>query len=48
MNPADNHIMLNAFTVDVEDYFQVQQLEDSIDRRHWDDCESRVVVNTLR
>ena len=38
--------ILNAFTVDVEDYFQVQSFADRIDPRRWDDYESRVVGNT--
>ncbi len=39
---------LNAFTVDVEDYFQVSAFEDHIDRRRWDSFPSRVENNTLR
>ncbi|HUG92487.1 MAG TPA: XrtA system polysaccharide deacetylase [Planctomycetaceae bacterium] len=38
----------NAFTVDVEDYFQVQAFAGRIDRRTWDDYPSRVVPNTHR
>jgi polysaccharide deacetylase family protein (PEP-CTERM system associated) len=40
--------MLNAFTVDVEDYYQVQAFADRVDPRRWDDYESRVVVNTRK
>lgn len=39
---------LHAFTVDVEDYFQVSAFEQYVDRRTWDDYESRVVANTRR
>lgn len=38
--------LLNAFTVDVEDYYQVQGIGDVIGRDRWDDHESRVVANT--
>jgi len=38
--------LLNAFTVDVEDYYQVQGIGDVIGRDRWDDYESRVVANT--
>ncbi len=37
---------INAFTVDVEDYFQVEAFSGNIDRKHWDSYESRVVNNT--
>ncbi|MGD9644479.1 MAG: XrtA system polysaccharide deacetylase [Pirellulales bacterium] len=40
--------MLNAFTVDVEDYFQVSAFERHVDRARWPEYESRVVDNTLR
>ena len=39
--------MLNAFTVDVEDYFQVSAFESSVARERWTEFESRVVANTL-
>ena len=39
---------LNAFTVDVEDYFQVSAFERDIDRRNWDQYPLRVQRNTLR
>lgn len=41
-----DHAILNAFTVDVEDYFQVQSFADRIAPRRWDEYESRVVLNT--
>lgn len=37
-----------AMTVDVEDYFHVSALANSIDRSQWDNCELRVVGNTER
>ncbi|MBX9789745.1 MAG: DUF3473 domain-containing protein [Pirellulales bacterium] len=40
--------MLNAFTVDVEDYFQVSAFEQYVDRAHWPHFEGRVVDNTHR
>lgn len=40
--------MLNVFTVDVEDYFQVSAFERHVNRAHWDDFPSRVVANTHR
>ena len=40
--------MLNAFSVDVEDYFQVASFEDSIPRDAWDRLEPRVERNTRR
>lgn len=46
MDPLQDR--LHAFTVDVEDYFQVSAFERFIDRRTWDDYESRVVANTHR
>jgi polysaccharide deacetylase family protein (PEP-CTERM system associated) len=38
--------VVNAFTVDVEDYFQVSAFEPYIDRSTWPDYEQRVVHNT--
>ena len=40
--------VVNAFTVDVEDYFQVSAFENDINRRDWDSIESRVSSNTMR
>jgi polysaccharide deacetylase family protein (PEP-CTERM system associated) len=40
--------ILNAFTVDVEDYYHVNAFSDRIDPRQWDAYESRVVANTHR
>jgi polysaccharide deacetylase family protein (PEP-CTERM system associated) len=40
--------MLNALTVDVEDYYQVTAFERHVDRRNWSDFPSRVVANTQR
>ncbi len=39
---------LNAFTVDVEDYYHVSGFERQIHRDSWIDYESRVVANTHR
>jgi len=36
----------NIFTVDVEDYYQVEAFASTIDRSRWDTYESRVVNNT--
>jgi len=44
----DSTAILNAFTVDVEDYFQVSAFEKYIARDQWDRWESRVVANTHR
>ena len=40
--------MVNALSVDVEDYYQVQALADVVDRHSWDDQPSRVERNTHR
>jgi peptidoglycan/xylan/chitin deacetylase (PgdA/CDA1 family) len=40
--------VLNALTVDVEDYFQVSGFASSVDRSQWDSMESRVSRNTER
>jgi len=37
--------MINALSVDVEDWFQVTAFEKVIDREDWDACESRVTSN---
>jgi polysaccharide deacetylase family protein (PEP-CTERM system associated) len=44
----DSKAILNAFTVDVEDYFQVSAFERHIDRNGWSQWESRVAANTHR
>lgn len=38
--------MVNALTIDVEDYFQVSAFEQHIDRRSWSEYPSRVAANT--
>src|SRR5439155_5015984 len=38
--------ILNALTVDVEDYYQVTGFENCVFRAEWDQLESRVVANT--
>jgi polysaccharide deacetylase family protein (PEP-CTERM system associated) len=45
--PADSPI-LNAMTVDVEDYFQVSAFDAVVERATWDGRESRVSANTER
>jgi polysaccharide deacetylase family protein (PEP-CTERM system associated) len=40
--------ILNALTVDVEDYYHVTAFEGHISRHHWDRFPSRVVANTQR
>lgn len=40
--------MLNALTIDVEDYYHVTAFEDQVPRSRWDDYPSRVVDNTRR
>jgi polysaccharide deacetylase family protein (PEP-CTERM system associated) len=45
--PADAAI-LNAMTVDVEDYFHVSAFDGVLPRSRWDGMESRVVANTER
>ena len=47
-NGSTTGAMVNAFTVDVEDYFQVSAFEDHIGRDRWGDFESRVETNTHR
>ena len=41
-------MILNALTVDVEDYFQVTSFEGVVPRNQWDSQESRVVASTER
>jgi polysaccharide deacetylase family protein (PEP-CTERM system associated) len=40
--------MVNAMTIDVEDYFQVSAFDDVLPRGEWEGMESRVVRNTER
>ena len=46
--PVDPPTVVNAMTVDVEDYFQVSAFEDSVTRGTWGLRESRVCANTER
>lgn len=46
MAPATG--IVNAMSVDVEDYFQVSAFDRVVDRASWDGRESRVVANTMR
>ncbi|WP_245628746.1 hypothetical protein [Salidesulfovibrio brasiliensis] len=40
--------MINALSVDVEDYYHVSAFENVIDRADWDHYPSRVADNTRR
>lgn len=40
--------VINAMTVDVEDYFQVSAFDEVVPRSRWDEMPSRVVANTER
>jgi peptidoglycan/xylan/chitin deacetylase (PgdA/CDA1 family) len=40
--------MINAFSVDVEDWYQVSDFESAVDFSAWDRYESRVLRNTER
>ncbi len=43
-----NTNLVNLFSVDVEDYFQVSAFEHYVQRKEWDNFECRVVSNTHR
>ena len=45
---APDHGIVNAMSVDVEDYFQVSAFDAIVSRASWGDLESRVVRNTNR
>lgn len=45
---ATNHALLNALTIDVEDYYHVAAFESCVARADWDCYESRVAANTYR
>ena len=47
-SPARDPRPVNAMTVDVEDWFQVQAFANTIDRADWDTLERRVEANTTR
>ena len=44
---ADNRI-LNALTIDVEDWFHATNLEERISPEDWEGCEKRIVPNVFR
>jgi polysaccharide deacetylase family protein (PEP-CTERM system associated) len=48
MQSTANSRPLHAFTVDVEDYFQVSAFDRCLSRNKWDECPSRVEANTYR
>ena len=45
---TDAAVVANAFTVDVEDFFQVQAFASVVDRARWGDFTPRVEANTQR
>jgi len=47
LRKAGDHV-LNAMTVDVEDYFQVEAMARAVPRRNWDAMPSRIERNTDR
>jgi polysaccharide deacetylase family protein (PEP-CTERM system associated) len=47
-DPCYPPVVVNALTVDVEDYFQVSAFDGIVDRHRWDSLESRVRRNTER
>ena len=47
-DPRPVNAPVNAMTVDVEDWFQVQAFAGTIDRADWDTLERRVEANTTR
>jgi polysaccharide deacetylase family protein (PEP-CTERM system associated) len=46
--PAAERALLNAMTIDVEDYYHVSGFEGRVDRARWDEFPSRVGPNTRR
>jgi polysaccharide deacetylase family protein (PEP-CTERM system associated) len=46
--PTGGARIVNAMTVDVEDYFHVSAFEKTVDRSKWDSLETRVRANTDR
>lgn len=48
MNQAADRAVVNAMTVDVEDYFHVSVFDGVIPRHQWDGLDSRVCRNTQR
>jgi polysaccharide deacetylase family protein (PEP-CTERM system associated) len=48
VNGSERRGVLNAMTIDVEDYFQVSAFDEVLPRARWDEMESRVVRNTER
>ena len=46
--PADSAVVVNAMTVDVEDYFQVSAFDCHVDKKQWQTLPCRVEANTER
>ena len=45
-SPPSDSLIVNALTVDVEEYFQVSAFRDVVSRDEWESMPSRVVRNT--
>jgi polysaccharide deacetylase family protein (PEP-CTERM system associated) len=45
---AEDRPVMNVLSIDVEDYYQVTNFENRVERREWDKYPSRVVANTRR
>jgi polysaccharide deacetylase family protein (PEP-CTERM system associated) len=48
MQPAASEPIVNAMSIDVEDYFHVSVFDGLVPRAEWDNMESRVCTNTHR
>lgn len=46
--PATSDVIVNAMSIDVEDYFHVSVFDGLVPRSRWDSMESRVKANTLK
>ena len=46
--PGSTDAIINAMTIDVEDYFHVSVFDGVVPRRRWDSLQSRVYANTER
>jgi polysaccharide deacetylase family protein (PEP-CTERM system associated) len=46
--PSGNEPVINAMSIDVEDYFHVSVFDGLVPRSQWDRMESRVEANTMR
>ena len=48
MSSKNSNAIINAMTVDVEDYFHVSAFEKAIDKTDWNNLALRVEANTYR